>query len=135
MTDNTQENLRLLSIFHYVLGGVTAVFSLIPLIHVFIGLALVFGKIPQHGNDDPRLLGYIFIGVGAFVILFGLGFSALIAYAGRCLARRRRYTLCMVSAGIACLFMPLGTILGVFTLVMLSKPEVKACFDATLARS
>jgi disulfide bond formation protein DsbB len=51
------------------------------------------------------------------------------AYAGRCLAQRRRYLLCMVVAGIACIFMPFGTALGVFTLVVLSRPAVKAAFE------
>jgi hypothetical protein len=32
-------------------------------------------------------------------------------------------------AAIACLFMPLGTILGVFTIIVLIRPNVKALFE------
>jgi hypothetical protein len=42
---------------------------------------------------------------------------------------------CMVVAGIECIFMPFGTILGVFTLITLTKDSVKGIFaeqDATL---
>ena len=35
-----EEHLNLLGIFHYVLGGVTAMFSCIPFIHVGIGTAM-----------------------------------------------------------------------------------------------
>ena len=55
--------------------------------------------------------------------------AVLLAWSGRCLAQRRRYIFCMVMAAIACLFVPLGTVLGVFTIVVLAKPEVKATFD------
>ena len=41
---------------------------------------------------------------------------------------QRRYLLCMIVAGLACLFTPIGTILGVFTLVVLLRPQVKAAF-------
>jgi len=34
----------------------------------------------------------------------------------------------MVIAGIECLFMPFGTVLGVFTLVVLVRPSVKELF-------
>ena len=39
MSDEANQ-LDLLAIFHYVVGGMTALFACIPLIHVAIGLAL-----------------------------------------------------------------------------------------------
>jgi hypothetical protein len=32
-------------------------------------------------------------------------------------------------AGVACLFMPFGTVLGIFTIIVLVRPQVKALFD------
>ena len=128
--------LRLLSIFHYVVGGITALFSLFPLIHVAIGIGVITGAVPMNdanggmATDDGRMFGWIFVVIGGLVILCGLTLGAFIAYAGRCLAAHRRHTLCMVVAALACLCMPLGTILGVFTLVVLLRPSVKAAFDA-----
>jgi hypothetical protein len=129
-------HLRLLSIFHYVVAGLTALFSLFPLIHVGIGIAALNGAMPIESNggaaspDETRLFGWLFIGIGSFVILCGLTLAGFMAYAGRCLARQRRHTLCLVVAALSCMCMPLGTVLGVFTLIVLLRPAVKAAFDA-----
>ena len=37
-----EKNLKLLSTFHYVLGGVTGLCGSFPLIYVFLGLMFVF---------------------------------------------------------------------------------------------
>ncbi|WP_448142167.1 hypothetical protein [Stenotrophomonas bentonitica] len=130
-------HLRLLSIFHYVVAGLTALFSLFPLIHVGIGIAALNGAMPIESNggaaspDETRLFGWLFIGIGSFVILCGLTLAGFMAYAGRCLARQRRHTLCLVVAALSCMCMPLGTVLGVFTLIVLLRPAVKAAFDSS----
>jgi hypothetical protein len=36
---------------------------------------------------------------------------------------------CLVTAIIACIFMPLGTILGIFTLMVLNRATVKPMFS------
>ena len=129
-------HLRLLSIFHYVLAGLTALFSLFPLIHVGIGIAALSGAMPIESNggaaspDETRLFGWLFIVIGSIFILCGLTLAGFMAYAGRCLARQRRHTLCLVVAALSCMLMPLGTVLGVFTLIVLLRPAVKAAFDA-----
>ena len=35
----------------------------------------------------------------------------------------------LIAAGLACLFTPVGTVLGVFSLITLLRPQVKAAFD------
>ncbi|MDR6093565.1 hypothetical protein [Stenotrophomonas sp. SORGH_AS_0321] len=127
------DHLRLLSIFHYVVAGITALFSLFPLIHLLMGLAIVTGHLPmesEQGNEpfDPRLFGWFFVAFAGAFIAGGLTLAGFMAYAGRCLAQRRRHVLCMVVAGISCCFMPFGTVLGVFTLIVLVRPSVKAAF-------
>jgi hypothetical protein len=54
-----------------------------------------------------------------------------ILIAGRCLSRRKGYSFALVIACIECLFVPFGTILGVFTIVALSRESVKALFSGT----
>jgi hypothetical protein len=124
-----QDHLRMLSIFHYIVGGITALFSLFPLIHLAIGLAMVTGKL-EGTDQDARMFGWIFVIFAALFIAFGLTLAGFIVYAGRCLQQRRRHLLCMVVAALSCMMMPFGTVLGVFTLVTLSKPSVKALFAA-----
>jgi hypothetical protein len=53
--------------------------------------------------------------------------------AGRNLAQQRRYTFCLVIAGLLCIFIPFGTVLGVFTIVVLVRPSVKALFEQQAA--
>lgn len=121
------EHLRMLSIFHYIVGGITALFSLIPVIHLVIGLALVTGR--MEGTDpEARMFGWLFVVFAGVFIACGLTLAGYIVYAGRCLQQRRRYLLCMVVAALSCMMMPFGTALGVFTLVTLTKPSVKALF-------
>lgn len=121
------EHLRLLSIFHYIVAGITALFSLFPVIHLVIGIAMVTGK--MEGSDpNAAFAGWFFVGFAVLFIGLGLTFAGFIAYAGRCLRQRRRHTLCLVVAALACMMMPFGTVLGVFTLISLTKPPVKALF-------
>ncbi|HEU0307128.1 MAG TPA: hypothetical protein VFR30_09200 [Lysobacter sp.] len=123
------QHLDLLGIFHYVVAGLGALFSLFPVIHLAMGLAMVTGHFPHKPDEpDPAMFGWIFVAIGGAFILFGLTFSALLAYAGRCLRQRRRHTFCLVMAAISCAFMPFGTVLGVFTLIVLTRPSVKLLF-------
>lgn len=124
------EHLRLLSLFHYILGGLTAFFACIPFIHVGLGIAMVLGKLDQGKNPPPPAIGWLFVVVGGFFILAGWTLAALMIVAGRKLARRRNRGFCTVVAAFSCLMMPLGTILGVFTLMVLSRPTVRRLFDA-----
>jgi len=116
-----EEHLRLLSIFHYVVAGLAAVFSCFGLIYLFMGLLMLLR--PQSfgpaQNQPPAFMGLIFAFMGAAIVFFGWAFAACLAYSGRCLGQRRNYTFCMVMAAIACMFMPFGTILGVFTIIVL----------------
>jgi len=127
-----EEHLRLLSIFHYVCAGLAALFACFPIFHLVLGLVLFLS--PQSfgppNNEPPKLVGLIFVIFAACFILLGWTFAAFLAYAGRCLAQRKSYTFCLVTAGIACIFMPFGTILGVFSIIVLVRPSVKALFGA-----
>jgi hypothetical protein len=54
--------------------------------------------------------------------------AAAVFMAAWCLKNRRRYIFCLVVAGFECFFAPFGTVLGVFTILVLSRPSVKALF-------
>lgn len=125
-----QEHLNLLSIFHYIVGGIAALFSFFPIIYLIVGV--LFLMIPQRfsgsGPPPPFFLGWIFIFIGAGFMLVGLAFAACVILAGRYIVRHKHYIFCLVIASLNCLFMPFGTILGVFTIVVLMRPSVKALF-------
>lgn len=125
------DQLDLIGILYYVLAAFAALFSLFPLLHVGMGIAMLTGAFDQPGpNPPPPAVGWVFVIFGAGFILCGLAFAALLVLGGRRMRQRRSHTLCAVVAGVSCMFMPFGTILGVFALVLLLKPETKALFGA-----
>lgn len=127
--EQLESNLRLLSTFHYVVGGLAALLSFLPSIHLVIGIAMLTGAITENGQAPPAFLGWIFVGLALAFIAAGLTVAVLILMAGRRISQRRSYQFCMVVGGIECIFVPFGTILGVFTLVILNQDEVRAMFE------
>jgi hypothetical protein len=162
MIDQVREHIRLLSIFHYVVGGIGYLVSLIPIIHLAMGIFFLaapeeffeppkppritgssIGESPSveveelasveqlpNPNDlfPARLFGLLFTIIPAIIILCGFIVSTLIVIAGKRLASYRSHTYCLVVAGIECLFMPFGTVLGVFSILTLIKPEARQLF-------
>ncbi len=124
------EHLKLLSIFHYVIGGMAVLFACIPIIHLVIGLFFIIApeKLGHGSNQPPAFIGWFFVIFASCFILIGWTIGALILVAGRFIARRKHYTFCFVMACVECLFMPFGTVLGVFTILVLNRPAVKAMF-------
>jgi len=130
--DRDAEQLNLLAIFHYVVGGLALLFSFFPLFYSVIGGFLLYAaEHPTNQEPPPAFLGWIFIVLGAVFFLAGVTMAICILIAGRCLSRRKRYSFTLVIACIECLFVPFGTILGVFTIVALSRESVKALFSGT----
>ncbi len=129
------EHLRLLSIFHYVVAGAGAFLSFFPLLYTVLGIVfVVLSRHPSHDlsqTPPPAALGWIFVGLGVFLCLLGLIFSLFIFLAGRALGNRQHYNFVFVVACVECLFVPFGTVLGVFTLIVLSRPSAKALFLAS----
>jgi uncharacterized Tic20 family protein len=124
-----EQYLNLLSIFHYVVAGLTALFSCFFLIHIAIGIAMLCGAF--EGKDSPpRFIGLFFIIFPTLFIMAAWILAGFMIAAGRKLRQRKSRTFCLVVAGIECISMPFGTILGVFTIVLLMKDSVKAIFEA-----
>lgn len=130
------EHLRLLSIFHYVLAGITALCACFPIIHLVIGIVLLthpeFLEGPRGNGPPPELFGLMFTIIPGLMIFCGWSLAVCIFFAGRYLSRHRNYMFCMVIAGLTCLFMPFGTVLGVFTIIVLARPSVRALFENTM---
>jgi len=131
-----QEQLRLLSIFDYVGAALAGMMMLASLMYAGMGAMMLSGKFfphPAHGSaapPPPDFAGYFFIGFAAFMFFMGAVNAVLNILSARALARHERRTLCLVVAGLNCLHMPLGTALGVFTLIVLQRPSVVALFNA-----
>src|SRR5882724_7521128 len=132
-----REHLRLLAIFHYVVAGLAALFSFFPLLYTTVGAIFIFAArhgTPKPGEEPPpEFIGWILGIVGSLLFLLGIAIAICILIAGRSLAKRTRYWFALVVDCIECLFIPFGTILGVFTIVVLSRESVKALFSKAQA--
>jgi hypothetical protein len=76
----------------------------------------------------PSIFGWFFVIIGlatTFAVEL-LGGSQL--YVGRCLQRRHSYVLCQIVAGISCLMIPFGTLLGFFSFMVFQRPSVAILF-------
>mgnify|MGYP000005018933 CR=1 FL=1 len=125
-----------LAIAHYVLGGVIVLFACFPLMHVAMGAMFVFGvgevseqlAAQPNGGPPPQWFGWLFIGVGLLFFVLGQALSISVIVSGRFLKQRRNYMFSFIFACLACAAFPFGTILGVFTIIVLSRPTVKALY-------
>jgi hypothetical protein len=130
-TNQDAEHLRLLAIFHYVVAAIMALWGSFPVFHIVFGAFMAFGKFPnaEPGEPTPELFGWLFMLAGAAFVLFGWTLAVCIFLAGRNLVKRRRYLFCLIVAGVmAATCMPFGTVLGVFTIIVLMRPTVKTEF-------
>jgi len=74
--------------------------------------------------------------MSGFLVVFYVIFGALIVFgivlnflSARYMAQRKNKVFSMVTAGVNCLGFPLGTALGVFTFVVLSRPSVEVTYQ------
>jgi hypothetical protein len=127
------EHLQILSILHYVMGGFATLGACIPGIYLMIGLGMLGGA--AVADSDEAGAGLAIIG-GAFS-LFALAIMSIFALqalcmflAARWLGTARNRMFCFINACVMCLHAPFGTALGIFTIIVLSRPSVVARFEA-----
>ena len=128
------DQIKILAIFHYVVAGVAGLFACFPIFHLMIGISMLTGGFFSEGTptDMPfpfPLFGLMFTLIPAAIILFGWAFAICLAISGYFLTKHQRWLFCMVMAGISCMFTPFGTVLGVFTIIVLMRPSVKELFN------
>jgi hypothetical protein len=125
------EHLRLLSIFHYVVGGLGFLCGSFPLLHVALGLVMFFSPETMndgHGGPPPKAFGLIFAVMGGVFVLMAWILSAFTIMSGKYISQRKKWTASVIIASVQCVCFPFGTVLGVFTLVVLLRPSVKQLY-------
>ncbi|SRR5579875_664277 len=124
------QHLKLLSVFYYIVGALIAFVSCFALIYLILGIVFVAAPPPSAGGEPPPpALGWIFIVLSSGVMLLGWTWAVALMFAGWYLGRCRHYLYCLVLGCSTLLFQPLGTILGVFTIILLIRPNVKRLFE------
>ncbi|HWG44931.1 MAG TPA: hypothetical protein VN688_19335 [Gemmataceae bacterium] len=126
------QHLKLLSIFHYVVAVLMALIACFPIIHFVVGVMMIVSPNTMAGKGStppPAELGWLFIFIAGGIIFVGWTGAICLMLAGWFLRRCKHYLFCMVMAGFVCLFNPFGTILGIFTIIILIRPSVKRLFE------
>ncbi len=125
-----KDKFTVLSVFHFLIGGVSLLMSFVPVIYLIIGFILVIapGGLEAGNSEEQTVTGWFFILGATLIIIVGLCIAAATIFAGVQMNRLRNYNFCFAVAVLECLFFPFGTILGVITLIMLSKAESKQAF-------
>ena len=131
--DQTDDRLKLLAIFYYVMAAMAALISCAAILWGWLGYMMMFHPEQMGGTGQgqapPAFMGMIFVAAGIVSFEMGWGFAVCESLVGRFLRARKNRMFCLVIACLNFMNAPLGTILGVFTIVILMQPEVKAQFD------
>ncbi|MDD5347079.1 MAG: hypothetical protein PHT59_00530 [Candidatus Omnitrophica bacterium] len=133
MRSEDERQLGLLSIFHKILGILVAVFSCMFIFHLVIGIISLVnpGALGGNNNPPPAMFGWLFLIMGSAAILLGWSLGVCMFLAGKYLTERTHYKFCFGVAIASCLVQPFGTVLGIFTIIVLSRLSVKALFSQT----
>ena len=127
------EHLKLLSIFHFILAGFCFLgIAFVALHYAFMRVFFMNPEIwkNQKGGTPPAEFFKIFIWVYAFAIVVLIAVSALNLLSGMFIRRRKHRIFTLVVAGLNCLQVPLGTALGVFTIIVLTRQSVQQLYES-----
>lgn len=127
------EHLRLLSIFHFIMGGLALLVLPFLMMH-FVFFVTVVANVdawPQ-GKAPPiprEMIGVMMV-MDSVIGLLTLAIAGGNILSGRFLRRKTHRVFSLVIAGLDCLSIPWGTALGVFTIVVLTRPSVRKEYEA-----
>lgn len=113
------EHLRLLGIFGYIYAGLECFMGILAAIYMGVGFTIVM-------NNEP--MGWMFVGFGALISGWIVVSAVLSFLAARWISLGKNWLFCIIVSGLHCASFPLGTGLGVFSIIVLCRPSVKAWF-------
>ena len=151
LTIIARERMKFLAIGFYVRGGMMLFFGCFFLVYVAMFAAVSFipesswnypprgatatanstpAPQPNNSGAPPVVMFRVMAGIMAGVVLLVWVAGALTLYCGRCIKQRKHRGLVYTMAALNCIFVPYGTLLGVFTFIVLGSPEAAAEWNA-----
>jgi hypothetical protein len=128
-------HLNLLAIFHFVGAGLSLL-GIGFLVAHYTFMHAIFTN-PEIWKDQKQpmpmppeqifaMIKWVYLAGAVWFVTSGV----LNLISGLCLRARKARTFSMVVSGINCLHLPLGTVLGVFTIVVLIRDSVRELYEA-----
>ena len=129
------EHIKLLSIFHFIVAALALLGIVFLFLHYF-AMSSAFSNLdmwkskndnmPPLPKDFLKAFIWFYFFMGA---IFGTA-CILNLLSGLFLRQRRHRTFSIIVGGLNCLQIPFGTILGVFTIIVLSRNSVRERYDS-----
>lgn len=121
-----EEHLKLLAIFYWISAALAMFVVFYGLFYFGLGVLVMLAPESTAGSGPQggALAGGIFAFVGLALCLAGIVAGVLQLLAGFWLRQAKHRTLCYVVAALTCLNVPYGTVLGIFTFIVLGRPSV-----------
>ena len=126
-----EEHLKLLSVFHYISGAITLFVSFIFLLQFFV-FSFIFDEVMTGLLDialvgnydfDPEIFSMlIYLWIILFFVFIGFGLAQI--FSGNFLRKKKYRIFSFIVAIISILYFTYGTIMGVMTIVVISRSSV-----------
>jgi hypothetical protein len=128
------EHLNALAICHFIYAGLELLAVAAGVLYLVLGIVVLNAPPPSGPPGAPpppvAFIGWLFIGLGSFIALLSLAGAIATLIAGLDLRKHRRWTFSFVMAFVnAVVGFPIGTVLGVFTILVLLRPSVKDLYS------
>lgn len=139
--ETKSNNLNTFRILYLVKGILTLCFSLFFIVYAFLGVLFMESiQVSDSTDGMPFALDYLFFssfGIIIFIVacigfLLTISLGILNLLASKYIKETKNYNFIFAIAVVNCLTGVLGILLGVFTLVELTKPEVKSLFNKNI---
>ncbi|MDP5078452.1 MAG: hypothetical protein NWQ19_10170 [Nonlabens sp.] len=125
----SENNLNTLVVLHYVKAGLTVLAILFFALYMVFGLFMGDAMSRDMNEELPFNPANIFVIIGIVGIVLCIIVGILDILAAKYIKQRKNHTFIIVVAAIHCISGLLGIGLGIFTIIELTKPEVKRLFD------
>ncbi len=124
------EQLNLLSIFNFVMGGLSILLAFVMFVYTAL-FGYISNKLPYHGGEEAEVVFTIFTSVFGILAIIFLTVGILLIVSGFKLRKRVNRMFSLVVGVLTLPSFPFGTALGVFSIIVLSRPGVKEIYQKT----
>ena len=126
-----EQHLKLLAVFHFIVAGLLfAGIGFLVLHFVFMNMIFTNPDIWKTSPNPPppevfAILKFVYV----FIAIFLIGALVANLLSGFYLGARKNRLFSLMVAGLNCLQFPLGTVLGVLTILVLVRDSVRELYD------